>query len=125
MTPIETLRLLAPEFSSMGDEVIAQWLELSTPLISLKRFGNTYNQALALITAHKLKMAGYGDNSNGTIGDTLRVGSYSEGETSIGYTVNQGTNLLNDAEFTLTTYGLQYLSLRRARIIPIVSAGEV
>ena len=124
MTPIEIFRILAPEFVNLTDEVISQWMELSSPLISLKRFGNTYYQALALITAHKLKMAGYGDNSNGTICDTLRVGSYSEGETSIGYTVNQGTNLLNDAEFTLTTYGLQYLSLRRARIIPIVSAGE-
>jgi hypothetical protein len=124
MTPIEILRLLAPEFSSISDEVITQWIELFTPLVSAKRFGNTYNQAVALLTAHKLKMAGYGDNTNGTIGDTLRVGSYSEGETSIGYTVNQGTNLLNDAELTLTTYGLQYLSLRRARIIPIVSAGE-
>jgi hypothetical protein len=124
MTPIEILRLLAPEFSSISDEVITQWIELFTPLVSANRFGNTYNQAVALLTAHKLKMAGYGDNTNGTIGDTLRVGSYSEGETSIGYTVNQGTNLLNDAELTLTTYGLQYLSLRRARIIPIVSAGE-
>ncbi|TZE83541.1 DUF4054 domain-containing protein [Calorimonas adulescens] len=124
MTPIEVLRLLAPEFSSISDEVITQWIELFTPFVSAKRFGDTYNQALALLTAHKLKMAGYGDNTNGTIGDTLRVGSYSEGETSIGYTVNQGTNLLNDAELTLTTYGLQYLSLRRARIIPIVSAGE-
>jgi hypothetical protein len=124
MTPIELLRLLAPEFESIGDETIAKWIELSKPHISTKRFGNTYNQALALLTAHKLKMAGYGDNSNGTIDDTLRVGSYSEGETSIGYTVNQGTNLLNDAEFTLTTYGLQYLSLRRSRIVPIVSAGE-
>lgn len=124
MTPIEILRLLAPEFSSISDEVITRWIELFTPFVSTKRFGDTYNQALALLTAHKLKMAGYGDNTNGTIGDTLRVGSYSEGETSIGYTVNQGTNLLNDAELTLTTYGLQYLSLRRARIIPIVSAGE-
>ena len=72
-------------------------------------------QALALLTAHRLKMAGYGDSSYGTVGDTLRIGSYSEGETSIGFTVNQATNLLVDAELTLTPYGLEYLSLRPGR----------
>ena len=69
-------------------------------------------------------MAGYGDSSYGTVGDTLRVGSFSEGETSIGFTTNQATNLLADGELALTPYGLEYLSLRRMVIIPIRSAGE-
>ena len=108
----------------MKDDKVAQWLELTSPLISKRVFGKLYDQALALLTAHRLKMAGYGDNSYGTVGDTLRIGSYSEGETSIGFTVNQATNLLVDAELTLTPYGLEYLSLRRLVVIPIRSAGE-
>ena len=100
MTALEIFRLVATEFSSMKDDKVAQWLELTSPLISKRVFGKLYDQALALLTAHRLKMAGYGDNSYGTVGDTLRIGSYSEGETSIGFTVNQATNLLVDAELT-------------------------
>ena len=124
MTALEIFRLVATEFSSMKDAKVSQWLELTAPLISKRVFCKLYDQALALLTAHRLKMAGYGDNSYGTVGDTLRIGSYSEGETSIGFTVNQATNLLVDAELTLTPYGLEYLSLRRLVVIPIRSAGE-
>lgn len=108
----------------MPDETLVSWLELTAPLVSKKRFGKLYDQALALLTAHRLKMAGYGDSTYGTVGDTLRIGSYSEGETSVSFTVNQGTNLLVDAELALTPYGLEYLSLRRLVVIPIRSAGE-
>ena len=124
MTALEIFRLVATEFSSMKDAKVSQWLELTAPLISKRVFGKLYDQALALLTAHRLKMAGYGDNSYGTVGDTLRIGSYSEVETSIGFTVNQPKNLLVDAELTLTPYGLEYLSLRRLVVIPIRSAGE-
>ena len=115
MNPIEIFRLVATEFSSMEDTTVSQWLELTSPLISKRVFGKLYDQALALLTAHRLKMAGYGDSSYGTVGDTLRIGSF---------TVNQATNLLVDAELTLTPYGLEYLSLRRLVVIPIRSAGE-
>lgn len=124
MTAIEIFRLIATEFKTVPDESLGKWLELTTPYISKRRFGRLYDQALALLTAHRMKMAGYGDSSYGTVGDTLRVGSFSEGETSIGFTTNQATNLLADGELALTPYGLEYLSLRRMVIIPIRSAGE-
>ena len=117
-------RLLAAEFAAVPDETLVSWLELTAPLVSKKRFGKLYDQALALLTAHRLKMAGYGDSTYGTVGDTLRIGSYSEGETSVSFTVNQGTNLLVDAELALTQYGLEFLTLRRLVVIPIRSAGE-
>ena len=124
MTVIEIFRLVAPEFKDLDDDKVMAWSELTAPLISKKVFGKLYDQALALLTAHRLKMAGYGDCTYGTVGDTLRIGSYSEGETSVSFTVNQGTNLLVDAELALTPYGLEYLSLRRLVVIPIRSAGE-
>ncbi len=124
MTVIEIFRLVATEFKDLDDDKVMAWSELTAPLISKKVFGKLYDQALALLTAHRLKMAGYGDSTYGTVGDTLRIGSYSEGETSVSFTVNQGTNLLVDAELALTPYGLEYLSLRRLVVIPIRSAGE-
>ena len=121
---LQIVRLVATEFEDLSDETIEMWIDLTKPLISKKVFGKLYEQALALLTANRLKMSGYGDSQLGTVGDALRVGSYSEGETSIGFTVSQQTNLLADAELALTPYGLQFLSLRRLVIIPIRSAGE-
>ncbi len=137
MKALEIFRLVATEFSDMPDDDIKDsdtgktvgygvnsFLQLYSDQISEKRFGSSYEKALAYLTAHKLKMNGYGNSENGKIADSLRVGSYSEGETSISYTTNQQTNLQVDAEYALTVYGLEFLTLRRNAIIPIVSAGE-
>lgn len=137
MNALEIFRLVAAEFSDMPDDDekdpetgkvvrygVNTFLELYSDQISERRFGSSYQKALAYLTAHKLKMNGYGNNENGKIADSLRVGSYSEGETSISYTTNQQTNLQVDAEYALTVYGLEFLTLRRNAIIPIVSAGE-
>lgn len=136
MNALEIFRMVATEFSSIPDEDVTDesgkvtqygiksFISLYADQISEKRFGASYQKALAYLTAHKLKMNGYGDTGAGTIADSLRVGSYSEGETSISYTTGQSTNLQVDAEYALTVYGLEFLTLRRNAIIPIVSAGE-
>ena len=124
MTALEIFRLSAAEFQELSDETVGQWLELTEPLISRKVFGRLYEQALALLTAHRLKMSGYGDSMLGSVGDTIRVSSYSEGEVSIGFGTSQAGNLDADGEYSLTTYGLAYLNLRRLVVIPIRSAGE-
>lgn len=137
MDALEIFRLVATEFSDMPDDDekdpdtgkivkygVISFLQLYSDQISENRFGSAYQKALAYLTAHKLKMNGYGNSENGKIADSLRVGSYSEGETSISYTTNQQTNLQVDAEYALTVYGLEFLTLRRNAIIPIVSAGE-
>lgn len=124
MNALQIFRIVAVEFEELSDETITKWLILTAPLISKKVFGKLYEQALALLTAHRLKMSGYGDTSFGAVGDALRVGSYSEGETSVSFSTSQSTNLTVDAELALTPYGLEYLSLRRLVIVPIRSAGE-
>lgn len=124
MEALENFRLVATEFESMPDDKVEQWIEITKPFVSEKRFGKFYTQALVLLTAHRLKIAGYGNNSLGTVGDSLRVGSYSEGETSISFNVSQSTNLTADADLALTPYGLEYLSIRRLVVVPILSAGE-
>ena len=137
MDALEIFRIVAGEFSDIPDEDVVDeetgkvtqygvktFLALYADQISERRFGSSYQKALAYLTAHKLKMNGYGDTGAGTIADSLRVGSYSEGETSISYTTGQQRNLQVDAEYALTVYGLEFLTLRRNAIIPIVSAGE-
>lgn len=136
MKALDIFRMVAKEFSDIPDndkvddsgEIIQygvqSFIDLYADQISKKRFGTAYEKALAYLTAHKLKMNGYGDTGTGTIADSLRVGSYSEGETSISYTTGQQTNLQTDAEFALTVYGLEFLTLRRNAVVPIVSAGE-
>ena len=114
---VRIFRLVATEFDVLNDETVEAWLNLTAPLISKKVFGKLYDQAIALLTAHRL-------NQYGSVGDALRVGSYTEGETSVSFNVNQGTNLMADAELALTPYGLEYLTLRRLVVISIHSAGE-
>lgn len=124
MKPLEIFRLVATEFEEVADEEVEKWMEFAKPFVSKKKFGNTYDHAIAYLTAHKLKMAGKGDNTMGKVDDALRVSSFSEGDASIGFSVSQSNNMAIDAEYALTIYGLQYLSIRRQRIIPIISAGE-
>jgi len=137
LTALATFRLVATEFKDIPDDDVLDeqgnvtqygvnsYLELYADIISKKKFGSLYNKALAFLTAHKMKMNGLGENTGiGSIGDALRVNSYSEGETSISFSTSQATNLQVDAEYALTPYGLEFLSLKRLVIIPIVSAGE-
>ena len=138
MDALAIFRIVATEFADIPDDDVTDpdtekvtyglrtYLELYSDQISEKRFGKSYSKALAYLTAHKLKMSGYGDNSSGVgkIADSLRVGSVSEGETSVSFTTGQQTNLQVDAEYALTVYGLEFLTLRRNAIIPIINAGE-
>ena len=121
MTPAEIIKLVGPEFSVVSDADLQKWLELSAPLVSKAKFGKLYDQALAYLTCHRMKMAGLGVNEDGTVGETLRVTNYSEGNRSIGFAAPQGT--LTDAELALTAYGMQFLSIRRSVIVSIAITG--
>lgn len=127
MTAIEMIRLIGPEFSAVANTELEKWLEIVRPMVSKKQFGKLYEQALALLVCHKLKMAGHGESplgELGAIGIGFAVGSVSEGGSSVSFGANQSSNLEADAELGLTAYGVQYLSLRRMVIVPIHCSGE-
>lgn len=131
MTVLEAFRLLVAEFSVLPDETVLQWAELTLPLISKKQFGKLYEQAAALLTAHRMKLGGLEvggaagrEGLSYSVGDTLRVASYSEGDTSISFNSAAATTG-TDADLLLTSYGVQYLALRRLAVIPIRCSGEV
>lgn len=127
MTAIEIIRLIGTEFASVSEENLEKWIEVVRPMVSKKQFGKLYEQGIAYLVCHKLKMAGFGENplgDIGTIGTGFAVGSVSEGGSSISFGANQASNLAADAELGLTVYGVQYLQLRRSVIVPIHCSGE-
>ena len=130
MEAMEIIRLTATEFELVDDETVEKWIEIVRPMVSKKQFGDLYEQALAYLVCHKLKMAGQGVNPLGDqIGNIgamgFAVGSVSEGGSSISFGANQSSNLAKDAELALTAYGLQFLQLRRMVIVPIHCSGEL
>ena len=127
MKAIQYIRLIGKEFISMTDAELHLWVEMVRPMVSRKQFGKLYEQAIAYLVCHKLKMAGYGENplgDMGAIGIGFAVGSVSEGGSSISFGANQSSNLATDAELGLTAYGVQFLQIRRMVIVPIHCSGE-
>jgi len=132
-TPLEIFRLMAVEFVGIEDEEVMMWMELTKPFISSRRFGVFYEQALALLTAHRMKLAGVGIdateegmiNLDGlSMAQQMRVNSISEGGISLSFN-NSGAQVSTlEAELALTQYGIQFLSILRSRIIPLVSAAD-
>ena len=128
MTAAEIVRIIGPEFKDVSDEVLAQYVQIFRPMVSRNRFGDLYNQGLAYLICHPLKIAGYGENPLGSLGAIGAAGfgisSVSEGGSSISFAATQSSNLTSDAELGLTTYGVQYLNIRRSVIVPIYVSGE-
>ena len=131
---LRIFRIVASEFAHIPDEDTPQddkieygvktYIELFHDQISEKRFGKSYTKALAYLTAHKLKMMDKGeDDGFGSMGAALRVASASEGETSVSFG-NVVSTADAESEYGLTIYGIEFLTLKRNAIIPIVSAGE-
>ena len=62
---LAVFRKAAPEFSDVADAEVCEWADLARPYISRKRFGRFYEEALALLAAHRMKLSGLGDNTSG------------------------------------------------------------
>ena len=125
MTALEIFRLVAKEFETVSDDKVNGWIALTKPLISKRIFGQVYNQAVSLLTAHRMKVSGSYASSDEVTNQTnaFGVSSYSEGDTSVSFNVSN-ISTADDSWYALTSYGLQFLELRRLYIIPIRSAGE-
>lgn len=128
MTALEMIRVIGPEFEGCPDDYLNQWIEIVTPMVSKKQFGKLYEQGIAYLVCHKLKMIGEGNNPLGEEFNISSLGfgvsSVSEGGSSISFGASQSSNLSPDAELALTSYGLQFLSIRRMVIVPIHVDGE-
>ncbi|MBQ4196326.1 MAG: DUF4054 domain-containing protein [Bacteroidales bacterium] len=115
------------EFDSLSEQTMKFWIDFVQPMVSKKQFKKLYYQALALLICHKLKMNGEGENSLGDLGkieNSFVATSVSDGGSSISFAGGGANNLQTDAEYALTSYGLQYLQLRKMCIIPVRVSGE-
>lgn len=118
MTPLQ-FRASFPEFASTSDypdALINFWLTLSVELVSVDRFGASYEHALGLLTAHNLVMA-RGNvlaSSGGGVpgGASGAVASKSVGSVSVSYD-NVGAAVVGSGQYGQTTYGRQYMQLVR------------
>ena len=111
MELLTLLRTIAPEFEDLEDTTLQTWLDLTQPLVSKSAFGAAYEQAVAYLAAHRMKMAGAIDRAG--------VTSYTEGSTSVSFGSGTSSAAAADSSLTQTPYGLEYLRLRQA-IIPIM-----
>ena len=126
---LDILRTIAPEFKAVSDEEVQKFLVLCVPLVSKKRFWELYDQALALLAAHRMKLSGLGvsviGGSSGEGGAAAGFQLASVAEASVNVSFNTANiNTATDSWYALTPYGLEFLNLRRLLIMPITSAGE-
>jgi hypothetical protein len=115
--------MLSPEFLTVKKAVVEQYIETFSPLVGRKVFGDKYFLAMACLICHKMKMAGMGDNKYGTIAESMRLASVSEGDSSISFNSSQAPTKDADAEYLLTSYGVQFNDIKRRVIIPIHCGG--
>ena len=92
------VKMVGAEFKAMPDDDISFWIGLQAPVISQKKFGADYNLAVALLVCHA---------------------SVSEGGVSISFATSTA-GATGDAEYQLTSYGLQFISIRNRHIVPIM-----
>lgn len=119
MELLTLLRTIAPEFEELEDTTLQTWLDLTQPLVSKSAFDAAYEQAVAYLAAHRMKMAGLGaEGAFGNIADRTGVVSYTEGATSVSFGNNTGVAGA-ESSLSLTTYGMEYLRLKQT-IIPIM-----
>lgn len=90
------LRTIAPEFKAVSDDEAQQFLVLSAPLVSRKKFGELYDQAVALLAAHRMKLAGYGISGR-------RVAPASSGGATAGFTLASVGEGSANASFNMRT----------------------
>ena len=129
---LEIFRMVAAEFGDISDEVVTSWIYLTAPLVSRRHFRQFHEQALALLTAHRMKMADVGGTPGapdlvddvGGMGNFTKIASYTEGKVSVKFNHDKGQYDGLMSELELTEYGIQYMSLMRMGRPPITSAGQ-
>lgn len=97
MNAVGIIRVIGEEFNDINDTTLEKWIEIVSPMVSKKQFGKLYEQAIAYLVCHKLKLSGAGENplgELGAIGVGFSIGSVSEGGSSISFGANQSSNLV-------------------------------
>jgi hypothetical protein len=109
MTELQYFRLLAPEFASVADETVNQWLLVAGNLVNVDCLDTERAaMALALYAAHMLRLAQ--TQSSGVSAAMGAITSEKEGDLQRSYAGVKGS----DTYLGQTSYGQQYLDITRA-----------
>jgi hypothetical protein len=104
LTVKQILDVLAPEFKNYPEPDKDSVITIATLRLSASHFGEVFNQAVALLTAHLLTIA----QRNGNAGPQTSV---REGDLAIGYG-SSGMSRLD-----VTSYGTELMRLIRERTL--------
>jgi len=107
---LQYFRILASEFSEKSDKDVCIWLTMTEPIVNERFFERMYHQALALLTAHRMKMTSKADDEAEGI---YTVASISEDGASEKYLHDRPNLDMDDGSLKMTKYGQQYIELRR------------
>lgn len=120
MAILEIFKKIAPEFKDMPDAEVEDWMQISSPFVSQKRFIDLYEQALAYYTAHMIKLSKQPTNtdngtSNATKGHILKE---KEGDLEVQYSDVSSKLNITDIELGQTSYGRQFIIISKRRRLP-------
>ena len=104
-------RLIAREFAELKNSYICEWICLTRKWVSRKQFRAVYEDAVALLTAHRLKLARLAeDNADGT---NYPVSSISEDGGSESYAIPNINLDMSMAGLKESSYGRLFLAARQ------------
>jgi hypothetical protein len=108
------IQMLFPEFSAVDPSRISAFIGIAQTSLSANVWGTAYDAGLAYLTAHLLKKSGPGGGVQGGSSTAGAITQERVGELSRSYgTVDLGPTSAADALLTTTSYGVEYLRLRR------------
>lgn len=121
MTQLATLKRIAPEFASLSDAELGEWLtQAATSMAPAVRWGAVYDEAVAQLAAHLMTSAAVGQTvspGDPGAGAGLIATSVKTGDLSVTYSALGGGSATSAAagEYATTKYGRRYWQLLRSR----------
>lgn len=123
---IALFRTLAPDLQDVTDTMVLAMRDIVAPTISVSKFGNLYNQALAYLIAHKLTLQNIISQQGATTAE-LTAGSIvseKEGDLSRSFGLQQNNSTGGSSymeSLKKTAYGQEFLNIRSMRIVSAVT----
>jgi hypothetical protein len=117
-TSVALLEQIAPQFE--GDARAEVYLELAASVHTASVWGSAFSYAMALYAAHLLTQADRA--AAGLAGTSGPVTSKTAGDLSESYGNSAAGQVAADAELAETSYGRQYIQIRKSRSVTAPTA---
>lgn len=117
------VKALFPEFSAVSDVRMQALIDIANLSVNQKVWGSSYAPGIAYLVAHLLKRSGTATGVSGGSSQAGTVSSEKVGELQRSYAApNLSGSSGEDALLSTTSYGIEYLRLRRQILItPMVT----